>query len=66
LAGPKPKRPRPADLSLATAESAIFAVSNARVDSASKGTLVIEVFTFDPATETDVDNNCFVAVFNGK
>jgi hypothetical protein len=48
-----------------TAESSIFAVSNAVVDSASSATLVIEVSTFDPFLEDDEDNNCFVAVYFG-
>ncbi len=51
---------------LSTAESGISAVSNAEVDSAGKKTLVIEVFTFDPSSESEEDNDCFVAVFHGK
>ncbi len=51
---------------VSTAESGTFAVSNAVVDSANKKQIVIDVFTFDPESETNENNDCFVVVFHGN
>ena len=48
-----------------SAESARHAISDAIVATANTTSIVIDVFTSDPATETFEDNNCFVAVFFG-
>jgi hypothetical protein len=63
-ANTKPDHPVP--VSNADGSQHGFAVSNANVVSVTKTELVIEVFTFDPSSETAEDNASFVIVTLGN